>query len=142
MFRTFDPFRFVLVAVSGWMNQRQPHGGVEFVRLQLDLRFGEQHLSSQGKSGNFESELEDIHRQLPSGTYLKACFKCLYADYSTSGSGLFGNMLCFRNIKDKYLAVTNKRDFLAIQDAREREVQEIYLCSEFSVRIPGAGYRA
>lgn len=115
--------------------------GIEFKQLQLRLSFGEHQVVSSGQSGHFEYELADIHRQLPDGTYLRSGYKCLYSDYSVYGHGLFGNMLCFRNIKVNYLSVKNKDEFIDIQDLSERMVQETYLCADFRLRIPGTGYR-
>jgi hypothetical protein len=113
----------------------------EFERLQLRLSFEENQFVSAGQSGDFEDALEDIHRQLPDGTYLKACYKCLYSDYSVYGHGLFGNMMCFRNAKEEYLSVRNKSDFMDIQDLYESIVQETHLCADFRLRVPGTGYR-
>ena len=40
-------------------------------------------------------------------------------------------MLCFRNIKNEYLQVSNKEEFWAIHGRQERLVQETHLCEEF-----------
>lgn len=50
-------------------------------------------------------------------------------------------MLCFRNIKDEYLRVKSTADFFRVLRRQERWDQEIYLCPEFSRRIPDTGYR-
>lgn len=117
------------------------NGGIEHEYLKLTLSFAESRFSSSGKSGDFEHALREIQRQLPAGTYLKTCINCLYSDYSPYGSGLFGAMLCFRNMKDAYLKVTSKAEFLAIVGLEERQVQETYLCEQFKQRVAGTGYR-
>ena len=115
--------------------------GLESGMLQLNLTFGDRQVASGRSNSDFEAALDDIHRALPSGTFLKACYKCLYSDYSVSGHGLFGAMLCFRNIKDQYLSAKNKDEFLSIQTLFERQVQETYVCEDFRLRVAGTGYR-
>ena len=83
----------------------------------------------------------DLQRQLPAGSYLRACITCAYSDYSPGGNGLFGGLACFRGHKAEYLAVRSKRDLLDIWDKRTGFVQETYLCPEFDRRQPGSGYR-
>jgi hypothetical protein len=117
------------------------NGGVEYEILLLTLTLGELRIVSSGGSGFFENELLAIQRQLPEGAYLMACINCLYSDYSPYGNGLFGDMLCFRNIKDEYLLVTSKDEFWAVHGREERRVQETYLCEEFTPRKSGTGYR-
>jgi hypothetical protein len=105
------------------------------------LEFGGQEFSSSGKGGWFEDELNDIQDKLPAGILMRACINCLYSDYSPSGHGLFGWMLCFRNRKADYLRVKSKDDFWRVHDYFEEMVQETYLCQEFERRVPGTGYR-
>ena len=47
-----------------------------------------------------EDELLDIQRQMPEGTYLKACINCAFSDYCPGGHGLFGGLACFRDNKE------------------------------------------
>ncbi len=89
----------------------------------------------------FEDELLEIQKQLPSGTCMRACINCLYSDYSPYGHGLFGSMMCFRNLKTEYLRVKSKSDFWGVHDRYEEMVQETYFCDEFEPRTPGTGYR-
>ena len=117
------------------------NGGVEHEQLMLTLTVWELRIVSSGRSGHFENELLEIQGELPEGAYLKACINCLYSDYSPYGNGLFGNMLCFRNIKDEYLRVTSKEEFWTVHGREDRQVQETYLCEQFMLRIPGTGYR-
>ncbi len=89
----------------------------------------------------FENSLLRIQKQLPDGVFIKSCITCLYSDYSPYGNGMFGSMMCFRNIKAEYIKVKSKKDFWSVYKREDRWVQETYLCSEFERRIPGTGYR-
>jgi len=118
-----------------------PNGGLGREKLKLTLEYGEHRVTSSGSSGWFEDELVEIQRRLPTSVFIKACINCLYSDYNPAGHGLFGGMMCFRNIKAEYLQVKSKRDLFAVQERVDRLVQETYLCPEFSRRVPGTGYR-
>jgi hypothetical protein len=117
------------------------NGGLDLELLRLTLLGGGREWVSSGTTGYFEDELLDLQRQLPSDAYLLACFNCQYSDYSPYGNGLFGSMLCFRNIKEEYLRVRSKQEFLSVHGRAERFVQETYLCKEFARRAAGTGYR-
>ena len=96
--------------------------------------------AGSGKSGWFEDELREIQLQLPDGLFMRAGINCLYSDYSPYGHGLFGRMMCFRNLKSEYLKVKSRADFWSVHDRYDRMVQETYLCPEFERRIAGTGY--
>jgi hypothetical protein len=117
------------------------NGRISHERLQLALSYADERVLSSGASGWFEGELLDIQKLLPEGVFMKACINCLYSDYSPYGHGLFGGMMCFRNMKDEYLRVTSKDEFWAVHGRQERMVQETYLCPDFARRLPGTGYR-
>jgi hypothetical protein len=116
-------------------------GGLDREQLKLTLEYGEHRVASLGTSGWFEDELARIEEQLPKSVFMKACINCLYSDYSPYGHGLFGGMMCFRNIKAEYLQVKSKRDFFALHGRQDRFVQETHLCPEFSRRVTATGYR-
>lgn len=97
--------------------------------------------SSNGLSGLFETELDQLKEKLPSGWFLKICYGCAYSDYSVYGQGLFGNMICFRTKKLEYLEIKNKHSFRLLSGTVSDRVQETYLCDEFEIRKPGTGYR-
>lgn len=117
------------------------NGSISHERLQLALAYADERVVSSGETGWFEGELLNIQSLLPEGVFMKACINCLYSDYSPYGHGLFGCMMCFRNLKDEYLRVRSKEDFWAVHGRQERMVQETYLCSDFVRRLPGTGYR-
>jgi hypothetical protein len=116
-------------------------GGLDREQLRIVLEYNGQKFAGPGTSGWFEDELLSIQTQLPEGVILKSCINCLYSDYSPYGHGLFGSMMCFRNLKAEYLKVTTKREFWSVHGQQDRFVQETYLCPEFERRIPGTGYR-
>jgi hypothetical protein len=117
--------------------------GISRENLLLTLVLDDEEISSSGTSGFFEDALQEIGKQLPKDTYFKSCINCLYSDYSVIGNGLFGTMMCFRNIKAEYLSAKSKHEWsdLEFKNKYDRRVQETYLCPEFTKRIPGTGYR-
>lgn len=118
-----------------------PHGGISSELLKLTLTFSNIRLLSSGNTSYFEDELHDLARQLPMGTSIKSCLFCQYSDYSPAGNGLIGSMMCFRNIKAEYSRVNSKDAFWVVHDRFDRQVQETYLCEDFTSRIAGTGYR-
>jgi len=116
-------------------------GGIDREALSLLLLVGGNTFTGSGRSGWFEDELLELQAGLPEGTYIKACINCAFSDYSPYGHGLFGNLACFRDNKEEYLAVTTKADIFRVWDTRTEYVQETYLCPEFRRRRPGTGYR-
>jgi len=48
-------------------------------------------------------------------------------------------MLCFVKQKEKYKEVENKAEYTHLTNYQQ--VQEIYCCSQYEIRKPGAGYR-
>jgi hypothetical protein len=117
------------------------NGGLGRVGVRIVLDYDGRRFAGPGASGWFEDELIAIQAQLPEHVFIKACINCLYSDYSPAGHGLFGAMLCFRNIKAEYLKVSTKKEFWSVHGRPDRFVQETYLCPEFERRIPGTGYR-
>ncbi len=118
-----------------------PNGGLDREHLHIVLAYDNKRIASPGTSGWFEDELLGIQGQLPDGIFMRACINCLYSDYSPYGHGLFGSMMCFRNLKSEYLRVKTKAEFWSVHGRQDRMVQETYLCSEFERRIAGTGYR-
>ena len=116
-------------------------GGLDREELRISLLYGDRRFAGSGYSGWFEDELLEIQAQLPEGVFIRACINCMYSDYSPYGHGLFGWMMCFRNLKDAYREVAGKQTFWAIHGRHDRLVQETYLCPEFERRAPGTGYR-
>ena len=118
-----------------------PNGGIDRESLSLRLGLGDRVLTSRGWSGWFEDELLDLQKQMPEGTYLKACITCAFSDYSPLGHGLFGGLACFRGNKAGYRSVRTKRDLFEVWGTMTEFVQETFLCPEYERRAPGTGYR-
>ena len=72
---------------------------------------------------------------------LPICFCCAFSDYHPVGNGLFGDLACFRNKKQAYLAIRNKYELMDLWLAHIEDVQETYYCPEFERRKRGTGYR-
>ena len=117
-----------------------PNGGNDREILLLTLHVMTFSFSSLGKSGYFEDELLELARQFPQEMSMQICFGCALSDYSPYGNGLFGNLACFRDNKQQYLAVQTKYELFDIWDTHTEYVQETYHCGEFEQRKPGAGY--
>ena len=115
-------------------------GALDRETLRLVLRVSGSEYSSEGTDGFFETELQSLQYRMPLGMKLKMCFSCAYSDYHPVGHGLFGGMACFRNAKAEYSGVRNKGDIFRVWSKGE-QVQETYLCSEFSPRKPNTGHR-
>lgn len=123
------------------LGEPTPRGGLDREELRIVLEHDGRKIAGPGTSGWFEDELLAIGAQLPEGVFIKACINCLYSDYSPYGHGLFGWMMCFRNLKEEYVKVTTKEEFWSVHGRQDRLVQETYVCPEFERRIPGTGYR-
>ena len=117
------------------------NGAIENETLQLNLDFDGKSYASCGQHGWFEDELVELQEGLPEPVYLKCCFNCAFSDYYPAGSGLFGSLACFRDNKQQYRKVENKRDLFQIWETMTEWVQETYLCAEFEKRVAGTGYR-
>lgn len=129
------------LAVTLTHGRPKANGAINHIHLSITLSYNGRTFTSDTKTGHFEDGLNRIQNQLPNGTHIKACITCLYSDYSPFGSGLFGTMMCFRNVKDDYLAVISKDTFWDVHDHYDRQVQETYLCDDFKRRVAGTGYR-
>ncbi len=118
-----------------------PTGALGSEALTLTLETPVQTIRSSGTSGWFEDELLELCRALPSSTRVRSCITCAFSDYSPHGHGLFGDLACFRDVKDDYVKVVDKPGIFAIWNRLTEFVQETHVCDEFAPRTPGAGYR-
>jgi hypothetical protein len=130
-----------LLSIHLELGEPKSNGSIDREVLALGLMLGQTVYRSRGTSAWFEDELLDLQRQLPDGTYLKACINCAFSDYSPYGHGLFGGLACFRDNKDEYLTVNSKRELFRIWNTMTEFVQETYVCPDFRRRVPGTGYR-
>ncbi|GGX05310.1 DUF6304 family protein [Streptomyces chryseus] len=121
-----------------------PNGAVDREHLSLTLHFDGAAYASERAESDFEHALTVIQRQLPSGAYLRACISCAFSDYHPVGTGMFGNLACFRRTKGAYRTVDSKQDLFDLWDLRSGFVQETWACPDFERRPaqgPGTGYR-
>jgi hypothetical protein len=132
---------------QGFLNVRAEVGEIsergwpEPERLQITLELDGCRYQGSGTGGDFEAELIEIQRALPSDVYMKACINCALSDYSVYGKDIFGDMRCYRDNRGLYLKVRTKREYMEIMGNFTEDVQETYLCPEFERRAPGTGYR-
>lgn len=115
-------------------------GGHGYVKL-LTLAEPEFTVSTVGRASDFEYGLLWIASQLPSGFALQACITCGLSDYSPAGSGEFGCLACFRDVKQDYRLVDSKKGIFKIWDRSTEAVQETHYCLEYEIRPKGRGYR-
>lgn len=109
--------------------------------LKLEISYQGQTYESGGKKSysTFDEQLAELRDSLPADVYLKTCWNCAFSDYLPSGSGYFGNLGCFRNVKNEYKQVKDKRALMLLWKNRAEDVQEIQLCPEFEKRHLGIG---
>jgi len=100
--------------------------------LKLRLELEDKTVFGTHKKEWFEDNMLSIEKQLDENEQMKCCLNCQYADYFYAGSGMFGSMFCFRNIKEEYMKIFEEYEI---------QMQETHLCSEFEQRIEGTGYR-
>ena len=120
---------------------QDPHHQIRHEVLHFQLTFQGRLFKTSGKVryASFDEQLTELQALLPPAVYLKICWNCAFSDYSPAGSGVFGNMACFRDCKAAYQAVKTKKELFEIWSKRAEDVQEIYLCSEFEKRPSGIG---
>jgi hypothetical protein len=134
--RTHAPLRVRL-----YLGDPLPNGRLSSEHLQLELQTPSGSVQSSGRSGWFEDELLELARKLPPEERLFACITCQFSDYSPLGHGLFGGLACFRDVKQEYVAISDKAGIFSIWDRRTELVQETFLCDQYAPRVPGTGYR-
>ncbi|MFJ8135307.1 DUF6304 family protein [Streptomyces sp. NPDC096013] len=122
-----------------------PGKGLDAETLTTTLRLdGHAYTNAEG-ADTFENALDEVQRQLPAGTRMRACVACAWSDYSPLGNGLMAGLACFRDAKDRYRRVDGKHGptgIFALWDQHTEFVQETWLCGEFEHRSgTHAGYR-
>jgi hypothetical protein len=110
---------------------------VETMRLEIEYQGKTYSSSGENSYSTFDEQLTELKDVLPHNFYLKICWNCSLSDYHVfAGSGVFGNLGCFRYAKNEYREVKNKFDFVALWEKQAIKVQEIHLCPEFEKRKP------
>jgi len=100
----------------------------EIDSLTLTTSFGEFKVNK--KLEWMEDALIAIQNQLPENIYLKTCLSCKYSNYSPYGNGMFGNIYCFKEIKEKLKQVREKHDLLHLWTAEAVEKGDIFSVQE------------
>lgn len=121
------------------LTARDARGRVNY-DLTLRLHANGIEVETRDSRGWIEEPLIEIGRGLPPGWAITTCLFCQFGDYSPYGSGFFGSMLCYRRLKQAYLATRDKYQLLDLTTGFE-QVQETWTCSEFEPRVIPAGYR-
>ncbi len=104
--------------------------------------FSIENVKLESKGDSFEELFDNLKETIKESYLIKNCYGCNYSDYSPYGRDSFGDMLCLKNAKDKYLKVTGKGGlFELMSNEKIIHVQETYLCDEFEFRKANIGYR-
>jgi len=128
----------VILKLRSSCGSPQENGGLSHYAMNLALIFFGKTYTGEGAF--FEDAVHALLQSTRGEFSFKSCFGCQFSDYSVFGQGAFGTMLCFKNQKKKYLAVTTKAEYMAL-DREDRFVQETFLCEEFEARGENVGYR-
>ena len=114
---------------------------IEHEVLQFESDLDGKIYRSDGRSryNTFDEQLDSIVQLMPNDCWPKICWTCNYCDYFLGGSGVMGNLACFRNTKEEYLRVTGKKQLVDQWDRRAEYVQEIYLCPVYAKCQQGSG---
>lgn len=109
----------------------------ELNSLKLCAAFGD--FSVVKKLEWMEDALVQLQNQLPSHIYLKTCLSCTYSNYSPYGNSMFGNLHCFKKMKEPLKKVKDKSDLLdlwsneAMENGNIFSVQETFDCSDHEI---------
>jgi hypothetical protein len=128
------------------------HGGLDHVSIILKCRLPDDNTTKITRFHNsFDNAFEELLHQIrqeriisnpePFKIHFKCCYCCAFSDYFPGGWGIFGELFCFRDVKELYRAVMSKDELFEIWDKNSGSVQETWLCDEFKQRIPNTGYR-
>lgn len=101
--------------------------------VELNTPFG--FFSSKKTVGLFWNSMIEIQNMLPKNTQIKTCFSCTNSDYHPLGGGMFGALLCFKNLQKDFNNASNNLELTNLIDKGWEEgtifnVQETFDCSE------------
>lgn len=97
----------------------------------LHLKLSDSPTIIEDKIPNFELGLKRICDKMGKRYTLFNCFTCKYSSYSIYGNGFWGSLLCYRNLKEKFLSAKNKEDYSHVQSQGFENVQETNYCNQF-----------
>ncbi|MBR6770916.1 MAG: hypothetical protein IKM28_06710 [Lachnospiraceae bacterium] len=98
--------------------------------------------TSDKKTLDFETALQDICKQIGQDYTIRCCFTCQYSEYSPYGNDDYGTILCYVRHKEACLRVEGKDDFFEYLEGEDCDRrQETYWCQEYEIRNKSGGYR-
>jgi hypothetical protein len=119
------------------------HGALDYESAIFSLHL-EQEYFQGSESADFEEGLDHLRSAMGKKYHFKNCYGCLYSDYSPYGHGFFNSLMCFKKQKKAYLDLSakfSKSDYFKVIKQGYSQVQEIYCCPSFEMRLPKTGYR-
>jgi hypothetical protein len=119
-------------------SKRVTNGNDSIANFKLQF---ENEIIETGDFNLFESGFLILNKKLPAHARLICCFNCSFSDYGVYGQGFWGTMSCYKNIKDRYLKVQDKYEYMEIMNNYDRMVSETFYCDDFETRRDGTGYR-
>jgi hypothetical protein len=118
------------------------NGGIDHESAIFSLHLEQEYFQQEGDV--FEVGLDGLKKAIGANYHFKNCYGCLYADYSPYGLGFFNSLMCFKQQKEAYIALSanfSKSDYFKVIDKGFGLVQETYTCPSFEIRLPKTGYR-
>ena len=79
----------------------------------------------------FETQMIQLQKLLPKNTMINSCIFCAYSNYWVGGSDCFGTLFCFKDVKERILAVKDKDQYMEVAEGNGIPTQETFWCSEF-----------
>jgi len=103
--------------------------------INLTINSNPNPISNSKRFGYFEDALVEIQEQLPKDEKIKSCLSCKFSHYSPFGNGMFGDLYCFKKIKEKTSEIKDKISLFAVWELAHKEdklfnVQETFDCDE------------
>lgn len=89
---------------------------------------------SDGEHGWMVDALVSLDAALPPSHSLRACFACRLSDYSPLGHGFSGDLMCFRDRREAFLAAEDKASLIELQAEHRVFVHETHVCDAFERR--------
>jgi len=110
---------------------KQDRISIEILKLELEHQVKIYRSDGRNFYNGFDEQLTELRNSFSADVYLKICWNCAFSDYQPIGSGIFGHLRCFRNLKNEYKQIKDKQGLMLLWTRRAEDVQEIYLCPAF-----------
>jgi hypothetical protein len=101
----------------------------------VELEIGENKFAVIDTFESFEQLFIDLQKRIfKEGYTIHTCFFCRYSSYNVAGNDNFGDLNCFKQYKQKALAVKSKHDIIALlQNEKIDKVNETDYCTAFEM---------